>query len=87
MVKDREAWHAAIHRVGKSQAQLSEVTTTIEESTETPNRRNSGTERLGTEGTSRVRIGFRNSNDQQKEGYDLIGSYEEKSVNCRHLTE
>ena len=87
MVKDREAWHAAIHRVRKSQAQLSDWTTAIDESTQTPNRRNLGTERPGTEGTSRVSISFRSSNDQQKEGYDLTDSYEEKSVHSRHLIE
>ena len=73
-VKDREAWHAAIHRVRKSMAQLSDWKTAIGESTQTPNRRNSGTERPGTEGTSTVSIGFRSSNDQQKEGYDFTES-------------
>ena len=29
MVKDREAWHAAVHGVTKSQTQLSDSTTTI----------------------------------------------------------
>ena len=28
MVKDREAWHAAVHRVAKSWAQVSNQTTT-----------------------------------------------------------
>ena len=28
MVKDREAWHAAVHGVAKSRTQLSKVTTT-----------------------------------------------------------
>ena len=28
MVKDREAWHAAVHGVAKSQTQLSDLTTT-----------------------------------------------------------
>ena len=28
MVKDREAWHAAVHRVTKSQTRLSDLTTT-----------------------------------------------------------
>ena len=28
MVKDREAWHASVHRVAKSQTQLSNSTTT-----------------------------------------------------------
>ena len=30
MVKDREAWHAAVHGVTKSQTQLSDRTTTYE---------------------------------------------------------
>ena len=29
MVKDREAWHAAVHGVAKSRTQLSDRTTTI----------------------------------------------------------
>ena len=29
MVKDREAWHAAVHGVAKSQTQLSDSTTTV----------------------------------------------------------
>ena len=28
MVKDREAWHAAVHGVAKSQTRLSDLTTT-----------------------------------------------------------
>ena len=28
IVKDREAWHAAVHRVAKSQTRLSDRTTT-----------------------------------------------------------
>ena len=28
MVKDREAWHATVHGVAKSQTQLSDLTTT-----------------------------------------------------------
>ena len=31
MVKDREAWHAAVHRVAKSQTQLSDRTTNEQE--------------------------------------------------------
>ena len=31
MVKDREAWHAAVHRVAKSQTQLSDQTTNEQE--------------------------------------------------------
>ena len=30
IVKDREAWHAVVHRVAKSQMQLSDRTTTTE---------------------------------------------------------
>ena len=30
LVKDREAWHAVVHRVAKSQMQLSDRTTTTE---------------------------------------------------------
>ena len=29
MVRDREAWHAAVHGLAKSQTQLSDLTTTI----------------------------------------------------------
>ena len=29
MVKDREAWHAAVHGVAKSQTQLSDLATTL----------------------------------------------------------
>ena len=29
MVKDRDAWRAAVHRVAKSQTQLSDLTTSI----------------------------------------------------------
>ena len=31
MVKDREAWHAAVHRVAKSRTQLSDQRTTVKE--------------------------------------------------------
>ena len=31
MVKDREAWHAVVHRVAKSRTQLSDRRTTVKE--------------------------------------------------------